>query len=677
MLRPEPMTRVLVVGPKDQLERVIETLYDLRLLHLVDYRGQDEVFGLGRPLPKASEASEHLVKLRSIASILRVEEAEKPEAVDSLADLRQRIVTLEVNLREEDEARKKIEGLLHDLNRQIDGLRPFAGLGLPLEAYRGYESIEVLVGRVAGELSGMETVMPEHETFTADGIVALFVPKDRAEAAREFLARFVFSPLDVPKGEGDSKALLARAESDQAKWTARLNEVEARIAKLRDKSARFIVEAQDALQEEVEKAEAPLRFAASEHSFVVDGWVPTARVATMTKPLAALSGLHVETLPESHSHEESEPPPVLLKNPKPVRRFEFLTNLYSTPQHDEVDPTAFLFLLFPVFFGLMIGDAGYGLVMIVLGLALSVKLRGSPDFADLMRVILYGGIFAFAFGLLVFGEIFGIPFHAPAENPQELSWSAVLGYAIPYSPLIHKLETVGVIDLLLLSVVASSIHLGLGYVVGFVNEVRHNKRHALGRIGWLFILVGFLSFFAVLARTPAGVPLSSRVVNQIFLDRPPLVWIPAVGLHIGGMTIPFFMLGTIFAGIGILLAAEPMAVLETISLLANMVSYTRLAGVAVAKGAAALAFNTMLLPLIINERLFHDQGIVQINPNVLFLVVGFVLLFLAHAMVLILGAISAGIQAIRLNYVEFFLKFYKGGGQLFSPFGTRKPKTEA
>ncbi len=117
--------------------------------------------------------------------------------------------------------------------------------------------------------------------------------------------------------------------------------------------------------------------------------------------------------------------------------------------------------------------------------------------------------------------------------------------------------------------------------------------------------------------------------------------------------------------------------LETISLLANMVSYTRLAGVAVAKGAVALAFNTMFLPLIINEELLVADGIVALNANIGLIVFGFILIFLAHAMVLILGAVSAGIQAIRLNYVEFFLKFFKGGGTLFSPFGARKKRTEA
>ena len=687
MLRPEPMTRVLVVGPKDQLERVIETLYDLRLVHLVDHHGEDGVISIGKPLPRAAEISENLVKLRSIANILRVEEAKEAEPAPTDVDLRQQITTLELNLREDEEARKRIEGLLSDLDRRIESLRPFALLRLPLASYRGYENLVVLVGRVGEEVRGLEAVAPDHEVVAAEGVVAVFVAKAQAEKAREHLGRFGFAALDVPAGDGDPAALLATAEGDRERWAARLAEVEERIAKLRTKYARFLVKAEDALQIEIEKAEAPLRFAASEHSFVADGWVPTPRVDALRAAVAGIPGVVAEVVAaEAHGHEEAEAPPVLLRHRGPVRRFEFLTKLYSAPAHDEVDPTGFLFVLFPVFFGLMIGDAGYGIVMIILGFALSTKLKNSPDFADLMRVILYGGIFAYVFGMVLYGEIFGIPFHPPPSAPDEISWSAILGYNIPFEPPIHKLETIGVIDLLLISVVASVIHLGAGYVVGFVNDVRHNKRHAIAKVGWLLILVGFLSFFAVLARTPewcattpnAGCDIAShRVANVLFFDRPPLAWIPATGLVVGGMTIPFFMLGSIAGGAVLLVVGEPMAVLEIISLLSNMMSYTRLAGVAVAKGAVALAFNTMFLPLIINEEAFHATRVVEWNPSIVFIILGFVLLFLAHAMVLILGAMSAGIQAIRLNYVEFFLKFYNGGGTLFSPFGARTKKTEA
>lgn len=679
MLRPEAMSRVLVVGPKDQMERVIETLYRLKLVHIVDHRGEDETFTIGKPLPKASEVSQQLVKLRSIASILKVEETKESETASEGGDLRGRIAALEVNLREDEEARKRIESLLQELGRQMEALRPFASLGLPLEAYRGYDSLEVVVGRVGEPVEGLNAVVPTNEVIAAEGFLAVFVPKGQADRVLEFLSRFGFTPLDVPEGEGDPSTSLARAESDRKKWAARRTEIEDRIATLRTKYARFVVRAQDALESEIEKAEAPLRFAASEHSFVIDGWVPETNVAELRASLTAMPGVEVGTSEASHETvAESEAPPVLMKNRGPVRRFEFLTKLYSPPSHDEADPTAFLFLFFPFFFGLMIGDAGYGIVMIALGFLLSIKFKDSRDFADLMRVMLFGGIFAFLFGLFLYGEIFGIPYHAPTGNAGEISWSAILGYYVPYAPPIHKLELFGVVDLLLLSIVAAFIHLTIGYVVGFFNEVHHDRKHALSRVGWLFVLVGLFGFFVVLGRSPDLSNPVPRVVNTLFFDRPPFAWIPAPGMVVGGLTVPYFSIASMVAGILILLPTEGgLALVETISLLANMMSYTRLAGIAVAKGAVVLAFNTMLLPFIIDEAAFAASGAVQLNPSIVSVIVGFVLLFFAHLIILILGSVSAGIQALRLNYVEFFLKFYKGGGQLFSPFGARKTKTEA
>lgn len=663
MLRPEPMTRVLVAGPNDQLERFIETLYELKLVHLVDHRGEDEMISIGKPLAKASEVSEDLVKLRSIANILNTAEADEPAEPGPISDIRGRIAALEVNLREEDDSRKKAEALLHDLEARMESLRPFAKLGLPLETYRGYDSVEVIVGRVADEVRNLESVTAEFELVQRDDVLALFTAKEHAEKLRGALVRFGFTALDIPEGEGNPGEILSRTEADRGKWTARLAEINERLTKVRNRYAKFIVKVEDLLQVEIEKAEAPLRFAASEHSFVVDGWVPTSRVEALTQALVAVPGIHAEVLEsDPHHAQEEAAPPILLRNRGPAKRFEILTNLFSPPDYQEIDPTAFLFLLFPVFFGLMIGDVGYGIIMVTLGIVLSIKLRDNRDFADLMRIILYGGLVAFFFGLFVFGDMFGIPFHAPHDHPEEANWSAIFGYVIPYQPLIHKLDPVGVIDMLLISIFASFVHLSLGFTLGFVNEIRHNKKHAASRIGWLFVLVGLFGFFAVLARGN-----HERVANILFFDQPPIVWIPAEGILVGGMQMPFFSIGAIIIGLGILIPSEgPLAPLEIISLFANMMSYTRLAVVSVAKGAVALAFNTMLLPLVIGA-----------GANALTIIIGFVLLFLAHAMVLILGAMSAGIQAIRLNYVEFFLKFYKGGGVLFSPFGARKAKTEA
>src|SRR6266511_3999774 len=90
MLRPVPMTRALIVGPRDELEATIERLYDLKLLHIVDHKEGEEGLEIGKPLLKASEASEILVKHRSLASVLQLEEAEPAAETGLTGDLRQR-----------------------------------------------------------------------------------------------------------------------------------------------------------------------------------------------------------------------------------------------------------------------------------------------------------------------------------------------------------------------------------------------------------------------------------------------------------------------------------------------------------------------------------------------------------------------------------------------------------
>src|SRR3972149_4246201 len=137
MPRPVSMTRALVVGPRDRREETIEALYGLGLLHLVDHHEGHEGIGIGTPLPQASSASEVLVKLRSIAAVLHVEEPSKPSAGEAAEDIREKILSLELNISEEDGARKKTQELLPDLRRRGHGpqLRR-RGLG-PNGAVRG------------------------------------------------------------------------------------------------------------------------------------------------------------------------------------------------------------------------------------------------------------------------------------------------------------------------------------------------------------------------------------------------------------------------------------------------------------------------------------------------------------------------------------------------------------
>src|SRR5438552_14388438 len=198
------MARAVVAGPREKLAAVIETLHRMKLIHVVDHHGEDETFRMGRPLPPAAELSENLVKLRSIANILVLKAPPKTEEAVRIDEMREKILTLELNITEEDEARKKATALLSDLDRRIEELRPFADLGLSLETYRGYDSIGVLVGRITKDLSEADLERIPADLFQGPGILAVFVPKSSVDRALPLIGKFGFTALDPRSGLGQT-----------------------------------------------------------------------------------------------------------------------------------------------------------------------------------------------------------------------------------------------------------------------------------------------------------------------------------------------------------------------------------------------------------------------------------------------------------------------------------------
>jgi V/A-type H+/Na+-transporting ATPase subunit I len=669
MLRPVPMVRALIVGPRDALETIVEKLYALKALHIVDHKEGEEGLGIGKPLRTAGEASEVLVKLRSIASVLQVKESESPELEPVVGDVRQKILSLELNISEEDAAKKKTQALLGDLQQKIDAITPFAQLPLSLEDYRGYETLEVFVGRVPRDVEGLETVTPEYEAFSAAGYLAVFVVKDKAVPMQEFLSQRGFTGVPVPEGKGNPREILEKLLSEKSRWQARLVEIEARLATLRERYAGFLTAAKAHLEVVVEKAEAPLRFAVTDHTFLVEGWVPQRDFSKVRDEIGGMPGVFVSELETTDEHESSHPqdPPVLLQNPRPAKPFEMLINMYGTPSYQELDPTFVFYLAFPTMFGIMVGDAGYGVVWMVYGLWLFRRWKNRRwDFwKNLLVAFIWGGFWAFLFGTFVFAEAFGIPFHAPLaaniSRAEAFNWSDDILHAnIPIEPLLEKLHQVS--DFIVLSIAVAYLHLGTGFLIGVVNEVRHSKRHAAGKIGWFLILTGL--FTTIMDRAARWPGLGQTIWNG------PLGWFPKAGFSMPNLgftdvnPIPMVSLYMLGIGVGVMLVAEgPLHIMEVFGLVANFVSYARLAGIGVAEEAVIFALNTIALNFFVFP--WIDNG------NIVGLIAGLAILFIANLVIFLLSTISGAIQSLRLHYVEFFIKFYHGTGTLFRPFGAR------
>lgn len=651
MLRPEEMTRAVVVGSIDSLDVTIECLYELGILHLIDFNEPDEEFKLGQPLPKASGTSQKLLKLRSMMRALELESHRPSDRLgvkEINSRLEQALVTLDLNTSSKAEARQRIQSLIREKEAEVRALEPFRDFGIAVEDYEGYDSITVFVGLCKKDPSvELQKKSRSMELFLnprkGDVAIAAFVRNEERLEISRILSDHGFQEVKLPKLKGDPEALISKNSSEIKDLQADLARIENDLELIRKQFADFIVASEEHLSIEVLKAETPLRVATSTNSFVIDGWIPTARVEELQTALNSLCcGLaFVETLPS----DKEEEPPVKLKNAKPVRPFEFFISLVSTPKYDEVDPTLVLFITFPIFFGFMIGDLGFGLGLMALGGVMRLKLKGYPDLYRLGAIILAGGLMASIFGTFLFAEAFGVPFHPPEESHEEHSWEVLVD--IPIHPALDKMHDIT--EMLALSLLAGWVHLTLGFVFGFMNHIHHNRKHALAKVAWAILLFGLFEELMTIA--------GDATATSRFLNDTVLLPLPNVITELAGIKVSLPGVALILVGVAALPLTEGLIALsEVIGLFTNLVSYTRLAALAVGKGAMALAFNSMLFPLI------FESG------NVVMIVLGALALFVCQMFfVFFLGALSAGIQAIRLNYVEFFLKFFEGGGTDFSP----------
>lgn len=684
MFKPRRMSRVLIAGPIGALGPAIEALHQARTLHITDYAEQDEGFKLGAPLQTAAESSEKLLKLRSASKVLGIEgevvpgERRPAHEVENRAD--DILAELERTVAVKDGERQKLEAQLAEAKRRIEACRPFAALPLRFESYRPYETLAVYTGTVSapfeGELAALGT---RHELFKADegGFFALFVDKaDRARVER-LLAQKGYTEVKVPEENGEPAKVVSDNEMRIGEITRRLKEIQAELAQARQVYVKDILAIQEDLGIKVEKAEAPLRFATTRSSFVIEGWVPASDVDRTENLLLKKAGtcIHIERAeeedweegggegvkapePAGHIHgkeparhaEPYENVPIALANPAPVKPFETLTEMFSVPSYKEIDPTIVLALIFPFFFGFMVGDLAYGILLMVTGVAFMTRLKRYEGFRELGWYILVAGTIAAIFGALVFGDCFGIPFHAAShgEGGEAMSWSSLLGVDIPIKASIHKLEVSGLATLMMISIIAGIIHLSLGNIFGIINEWRHDRRHAVAKVGWLLTVLGFgLIMLKAGEVTKLGAWLWSGLPSALGVS-----WNPGIGV-----LFPYSSLVMVITGLALAIAGEGgMAIMEVAGVVSNLLSYTRLAAIGIAKGAMAFAFNSILVPI-------------ALGGNIGLALVGWLLLVLAHMMVFVLGGLSSGIQALRLNLVEFFMKFFRGGGIKFNPFG--------
>ena len=650
MLKAKKVSRAVIIGNNKLLEHTVEILHDFNCIHVEDFTEEDAFLSIGRPGKTASETSQKLIKLRSLSNFLKI----KPKYLEELQNENSILAQLDTTL---DELDSKVSGLLErrnfldaelkDLETSINEIQPISGFPLNVEMYHGYQSISVFIGYIVGEQSEIESDIrnftPDYELLVSAHnktlIIALFTPIEHETQVSELLEKYNFSEIHVPEERGDPQKLLAGMNNRKEDILRELTELEDEIAELQSQHLDFILAADEVLSITTQKAEAPLRFATSENTFLIDCWIADEQFDTVSKSIEDefKGSVYLSKLDMEEEEIKSSTVPVEYDNPGIVRPLQTIMDLYSRPSYKEIDPSLIIFITFPLFYGLMLGDIGYGLVLLTLGLIGRAKLR-SEGLKPLATLLIYCSITTLIFGVL-FAEIFGFHLFGPHSVVTELVGEhSALGkmfFNFGALPILERLGREDIPILLIITALIGVVHMNLGFLIGFRNEVvSHGVKVAvLEKISWMVLQLG-IAIYAIAA----------------------FGYIPPFGETVGVVVAVL--------GLVMLIAGEGgTAILELPSILSNTLSYTRLAAVGLSSVGIAFAVNN------IADMLFKEEGI-------LFILGGIIVLLVGHTVNTILGVIAPGLHALRLQYVEFFTKFYIGGGRKFKTFGYDRKYTE-
>lgn len=711
------MSRIVVVGTSDELSDTLELAARLSAIHVIDHDGEE--LGIGSPNEAADDVSRRLAAMRACMSHLN------SSADENIIDIKSMRNSLEGNLPDlvdsitEDIKRlDDIQSQLDQLQEQIDVLGLLAPLGLDLDLYTGYDSLSVNVGTVPNleqcraDLDGLSEDMYVFSSPLSkkEGTLVVFAENSSADAIEAVLSEQAFQSITVPEGEGPAQGQLKSLGDQVSELGKEADVLDEKLNAWNQDNGGLLVGGIEVLERDFEIETAPVRVASSNHAFILEGWVQTSE-ADATADAMSQVATYVECepfeMPHGRGHhftdEEVELPPIAFQNIGPATPYELLTDAVGRPKYGRVDPTTFMFITYPIFFGMMLGDIAYGIAIVAIAWWLSGKFARNELVSKASTLLYYIGFSTILFGYL-FGEFAGFEYlphghcdiegivgvaqceaalghyhweaaHAPGwvtwltalyPSGGELHWmwEGMFGLNLAYP--FHRVSA-NIEDLIILTLYMGMLHLALGMIIGFrdVNK-EHGFTAAMFEKGsWLIVLVGGFFFIYTFLVSPNHTDAEYLKV----LDQLALVGLSLLAI---GITMVIIMLWK-YEGIPLPIAIG-LGPLESLQVLSNTISYVRIFAVGIVGVKIAETGNTMIY-----EPLAHTLAdISHAGAFDLIMIPVLIIGWLAvQIFALILGMFSPNVQAARLHFVEWMGKFYETGGVPFVPFGKKLINVEA
>ena len=636
-----PLKKIGILGLKEEREKFLQSLQEEKSLHVLDLRESAErekyleyfsfppisLREVEEKLQKIDKALEDLSSWKErgmfagiIPEKLLLEEEEARRIVQEFPweEVCKRISSLRM---EREELRRKRE----NLEKEREELSPFLELNIPPSEISPSPEVHFYLRKVKSrdegilrELISSQSLLHLEEVGRGGGeIYFLILAHHSVEDIEEILRELPGEEFSLPPLNEIPRIRDKHLEKEIAEIMRKEEEVEKKMEEIlrEERNLKIVYDYYYFLWQREAAGEITLQ---SDSTFLLLGWVRDEEFESLRKWMEErFPHLYMTEIPR----EEEEEPPVSLKNPLLFRPFEAITRLYSLPRYGEVDPSPIMAPFFALFFGLCLTDAGYGVLLILMGLFLLRKLTVGKE---IVGVILLGGVSA-----IFWGTITGGWFAIPLEKLPPFLRSESLIKFVPLKDLM-------VLFILALSLGILQIMVGIG--VELFDRLRHGRYwEGIGEcLSWLLMIPGLILYS--LPQVPSGLG------GKLFL---------------GGLVLSLFSLpAQKNPWLGIILIPGNM-LWKFKDFVGNVLSYSRLMALGLATGVIGMVVNTI-------------GGIVKGIPFLgLPLMVG--VLIGGHIFNLAINSLGAFVHTSRLQFVEFFPYFFEGGGKPFKPL-TREGK---